>query len=651
MAVTTPTGIGYAVILSNGVGQEDFFSLLHGALDTSRWYSFKKILTKIYWGVASLHVIAYSRDFPDHFSQLDIELACFLHRLQPEDGGLGPFEHFKNAVHALWPEGNRKHFIFTPQSERMLRAAIDYSYLGVAGGASMCKSDTFAVYGIVNWLADPVNTLVLFTSTSLKDSRKRIWGSVIDYFTSAEIVLPGKLVDSVGAIRTVVTGMKTSDRCGMHLIPGEKKKEKDSIGKLIGIKQQRLLVLGDELSELSPALIEACSNLSNNPYFAFIGLANPSSIYDPHGQLCTPVDGWNSVDVENSSGWVTEKGYCVRLDAEESTNYKERKVVYPFMPSFEKIEQAKQQWGEKSRAYARMYKSYWCPDTQEITIFTEADMLKAGASRRDIAWLGEPTPVGGLDLGYSTGGDRTVLVHGLYGDDRDNIPTLLIQGHQLFHDDTSKRDVPRNFQIAEQVRDACVKLNIEPRNLALDVTGSGGAFLDILTVTWDRGPLGVVFGGWASDRMMGAPGNRKKASDIVSNRATELWLAARDYILNGQIRGIFPALGAELVNRKTEDRKRDSSTYIAIESKPSLRKRTGKSCDIADAAIVLVELCRTRFKFKSTTRPEFAKGEEAMPTKKPQPSREKWRRLTAKMDVSGNSGRNFHEPNDSFSIW
>lgn len=594
-------------------------------------------------------MIKYNREWPADFSELDIELRCFLWRLSVADGGLGTYEHLKRAIQLIWPVGNRKHFIFTPEAERMLKKACEYRYLGVAGGASMCKTDTFAVYALVCWLADPLNTMILVTSTSLKDSRKRIWGSIVDYFMSAEVPMPGKLADSIGLIRTTVPGFKASDKCGIHLIAGEKKKEKEAIGKIIGIKSQRLIMIGDELSELSPAIIEATSNLDNNPMFQLIGLANPSSIYDPHGILCTPKNGWNSVDVENSDGWETERGYAIRLDAEKSQNYLMRKIVYPFMPSYEKIEEAKARWGPKSKAYARMYKAFWCPDDKIITVFSEADLLRSRSTLDGVVWLGTPEKVAGLDIGYSTGGDRSIFIWGLYGLDREGIPTLQVLGYEELKDDTSKKSESHPFQIAAQARDLCLKYEIPSENLGVDVTGVGGTmFMSILNHLWEVGPLGCQFGGWASERMVGPEGQRKKARDVYANRATEMWMATRDYIMNGQVRGMFPALGAELVNRKTVDRQRGAEVYTAIESKPDLRKRTGRSCDIADAFVILVDLVRTRFNFKTMERPESRTSEivgSIRPVvRAPRTAKQKWRNLTNRL-AAVNGGARLRDEN------
>lgn len=588
-------------------------------------------------------MIAYGREWPSHLTQLEIELICFRERLTPEQGALGPFRHFQNIVALVWPVGGRKTFVWTPEATDMIQEACRWRYLGVAGCASSGKSDAFAVWGLVNWLADPLNTLVLVTSTSLKDSRKRIWGAIVDYWAASAVSMPGKLADSIGVIRTVVPGFPTSDRCGIHLIPGEKKKERESIGRLIGIKSPRLIIVGDEMSELSPALIEACANLENSgPGFQMIGLANPGSHYDPHGQLCTPKAGWKHTDVENLRGWETVKGYCLRLDVEQTANYKSRSIVYPWQPSYEQVEKAKEELGPKSRAFYRMYKAAWCPDVAEQRVLAEADLQKGNAFRNSVVWLGPPRRVAGLDLGWSTGGDRTVLVYGLLGETIEGVPVLLLEGMRVLVEDTTLKGEPRTFQLARQVKTICEELRIPPSNFALDTTGSGGSFYDILTVVWGQGVMPVYFGGPASDRMVGLAGNRRPAKEVAATRATELWLAVRDFIHSQQVAGVFSALAEELIERKIGPANNSPGAPLVVEPKKDLRKRTGKSCDVADAALVLVELCREKFRFKATaTRrnlPTPVATGEFLPAslvsgRDTSPARTRWRRMMDRFAV------------------
>jgi hypothetical protein len=66
-----------------------------------------------------------------------------------------------------------------PWAELMIKAALENKYLAIGGSASSGKSHIMAAWGIVNWLSQPQDTLVLMTSTTLREARKRIWGSVM----------------------------------------------------------------------------------------------------------------------------------------------------------------------------------------------------------------------------------------------------------------------------------------------------------------------------------------------------------------------------------------------------------------------------------------------------------------------------------------
>ena len=91
----------------------------------------------------ALGVIRYGKKFPPGTNDLTIELYAFRHQLMPEQGGLGPFQHFKNAVDLLWNrKGSTRRFIWSPWAEEMIREACDNQYLGVAGCASCVSGET-----------------------------------------------------------------------------------------------------------------------------------------------------------------------------------------------------------------------------------------------------------------------------------------------------------------------------------------------------------------------------------------------------------------------------------------------------------------------------------------------------------------------------
>jgi len=539
----------------------------------------------------------YRREWPFN-RQLEIELACFLHGLSVEDGGLGKSEHFWNVVSILWPEGSTRGFVRNPWSEKMVEESCRWQYLAVSGPASASKTETYALWSIVNFLAAPQTTMVLVTSTSLKDSRKRIWGAIMDLWQHASVKLWGKPVDSLGIIRCDLGDGKVNHRAGLALIAGDARKEKESIGKLIGIKNQRVFLIGDELPELSPALVEAgASNLSQNPFFQFIGIGNPNSIFDPHGALSKPKAGWKSISVRDTE-WETELGYAIRFDSELSPNILEGRDTYPFLPTLKKIEMAKKQNGENSLAYWRMCRAFWCPEGSSEGIYTEVDLAATEADSSKVQWASTPEPYAGLDLGFTSDGDATRAQFGLLGMSREGLVTLLYTDNILLAEDKDSK-TPRNQQIARKYRDECVRRGVTPSHAGYDQTGAGQAFGDILSEAWSSDVKGVYFGGGPSEYEVGL--DRVPATTRYVDRVSELWDVGSDYLRGGQLKGISSELAIEMTSRRRGTVKRGDSVLIKVEAKKEVRKRTGKSPDLADAAFILLDVCRTVGKFKPAT--------------------------------------------------
>ena len=84
--------------------------------------------------------------------------------------------YFWRVCDELWNNADlpEKLMIKHPWAVQMIRAALNNKYLSIGGSASSGKSHTMAAWGIVNWLSQPKDTLVLMTSTTLREARKRI---------------------------------------------------------------------------------------------------------------------------------------------------------------------------------------------------------------------------------------------------------------------------------------------------------------------------------------------------------------------------------------------------------------------------------------------------------------------------------------------
>lgn len=563
----------------------------------------------------------YGQQWPMEANALTIELQCFL-----RDIGMGREFHFWKAVEILWGSHNElKQFVKNSFSDRIVKAACKHQYLAVAGSASSSKSDTAAVWAIVNYLADPLNTCVLVTSTSLKESRKRIWGSIREYWQAVP-GLPGDLVDSAGQIKFKdPTGLhnRPSDKVGITLIAGEKKREKEAVGKLIGMKAPRVIMIGDELSELSEAILTAAfGNLSSNPYFQLIGLSNPASYYDPFGILATPKEGWKSIDVE-SEEWETERGWAIHLDGTKNPNIEAGEDLFPWMLTSKKLDDYRKRLGENSAQWWRMVRGFWCPEGDDSMCYTESEIISAGADKPAV-WDKDRTRIAALDPAFTNGGDRSVLHFGWFGHDKDGRPQLEFDSYEHLIEDLTA-STPRNFQIAEKFRDACIKNGVEPQHTAIDATGAGIPFADIVQQVWSPRVLRVQFGGAASTNPV-SPGDPRPANEAYANRVTELWLRGKEYLRNRQLYGIHPDLVREMTARRL-NMKKDQGLRLFVESKSDMKSRIAKSPDLADAAFLLIELARARLAFGGKAQKSSASGPSG------------WQKFLRKFDISASSPR------------
>ncbi len=479
-----------------------------------------------------------------------------------------------------------------PWADLMIKEAIANKYLAVGGSASSGKSHTMAAWGIVNWLSRPSETLVLMTSTTLREARKRIWGSVISLLSVIE-GMPGKIRDSIGNIAYINEKGTLIEKAGLSLIAAEKSKTREAVGKFIGIKSKKIILIGDELSELSEAILNAgLSNLSKNPELQIIGMSNPSSRFDAFGVWSEPLLGWESMDILHADEWKTKwGGKYIRLDGERSPNILAGETKYIYLPTEEKLDEDRKLLGEESRAYMRMVRAVFFDSDENEGIYLESEISQSGAMN-PASWVGTPVKVAGLDPAFTNGGDRTILFTGLVG--YSTTGQFVFEFGKLFQltDDSSNKAVPRTYQIVTQVMNICKKEGVSPDNLAVDSTGAGAPFCDVLSGEWSPQILRVSFGGKPSDKRVSS-NSRLTGIDLYTNRVSELWFVGKELMRTGQISGIGNELAAEIVARNYEMVK-SGSLKIKIESKPDFKTRFGRSPDIADAAFLALDCARQR---------------------------------------------------------
>ena len=479
-----------------------------------------------------------------------------------------------------------------PWAESMIQAVIQNKYVSIGGAASSGKSHTMAAWGILNWLAAPRDTLVLLTSTTLREARKRIWGSVISLLTVLDGA-PFKIRDSIGNVAYINENGTLIEKAGLSLIAAERSKTREAVGKFIGIKQKNVILIADELSELSTAILQAgLSNLSKNPSFSLVGLSNPASRWDAFGEWSEPAQGWDSIDPNIDETWKTKwGGLYKRYDGERSPNIIAGETVYPWLPTEEKIEEDKALLGQESRGYYRMVRAVFFDSDETDGVYTDAELVKSGAMG-SIEWEGTPTPIAGCDPAFTNGGDRTILYTGHVGYDKSGQFVCQLDEAISLTDDATNKAVPRSYQIVQQIKDECKKRKIIPANLGIDSTGAGSPLADILAAEFGDDILRVSFGGKASDKRV-STNSKLIGNELYVNRVTELWFVGKEFCRTKQLFGITNELAQEVVGRKY-DMVKGSTLRMKLESKPDYKNRLGKSPDLADAAFICIDVARQR---------------------------------------------------------
>lgn len=542
----------------------------------------------------------FGLNFPREPNALEAHLAAFLHNPSAEAGGMGRIEHFWAVVDILWGKKNKakklKYFERNPWTDRMVAAACEKQYLALAGSAGSGKTEFAAVWALVNWLCSPHNTLVFCTSTSLKESNRRIWGRIKSFWQTIPGA-PGKLVDSMYVIRTDNKTGTFSDEQGIACIAGEKKDEKEAVGKMIGAHPERLILIIDEMPEITEAIMTAAlSNMAINPFFQMIGLGNFKSMYDTFGMFVKPKKGYGSITVDDEE-WETDLGVCLRFDGMKSPNITGGCDQYECYNSTN-LASHRKAYGEDSSEFWRMCRSFPAPLGTLDVLYSDADFLagKAGdpVPCGDVAWLGPRTRVSALDPSYTNGGDRSVQWLGWWGPLTNGITVLYFDKYLLLRDSAGTK-VPRDYQIVRQFRDNCIKESVAPDHAAFDGTAAS-AFASIMYEEWSPNIIKVEFGGAPSD-MLVSEGEPKTAKEAYDRRVSELWGVGREFVRGGQLRGLQHDVCRELKARKFETMKRGANVLIAVEPKQKMKARVGFSPDLADSAMILIELCRQRFGF------------------------------------------------------
>jgi len=220
-----------------------------------------------------------------------------------------------------------------------------------------------------------------------------------------------------------------------------------------------------------------------------------------------------------------------------------------------------------------------------------------------IDWKNPPIKVAGLDLSFTSSGDRTILAIRLFGEDKSGKKCLKFERYHNIKEDAADKVNPRTEQIADAVKKILDQEGIAYGNVGIDNSGGGISAVDRFVQKLSRDVLRVNFGGKASDKPVSA-NDRTPSFKKYKNRVSELWGIGVEFMRGGQFAGFNACLElvAEMKARRCEIVKGGDGEQVLVESKIKMKARTGRSPDISDAVMIAVELCRTKHHWASEER-------------------------------------------------
>lgn len=555
----------------------------------------------------------YGAKWPEGTSNIWIELSAIKQggAWKGKNGnvcGLGLFQHYKNFAKLVWPGD-----WWSRWDDLILQETCDRGIVGVAGPASSSKTHRLACTALTHYWAFPDRTTVLCSTTTIDMLEMRVWGEIKKYFRMALEIdpsLPGHFIESKQMITTDGREVEGREfRNGVKGVACQKSGKWQGLGAYIGIKNERVILIGDEFQLMHQSLLDAIGNLSANPWLMVAALGNPNDTTNPFGMICEPKDGWESIQQgEKTQVWKTRYGHCLNLVGTDSPNldFPEGQEPYRKLIGRRYIREIAEKYGKESWQYLSWVLAMFPSGLLERRVITRALCTKFHAFEEPIWDSGKIIKLFGLDAAYgSVGGDRCVGGELWFGKDVKGRHQLAFQGKPiLIPVDNRKPQLPED-QIATFVKDHCVARDIPPENVIYDSTGRGtlgSAFARI----WSPAVIPLEFGGQPTDRLV-RDGSTQTCRQAYGKFVTELWFTWRLVVESDQFRGLPEEIMLEGQMRAWSQ---TGTNKVDVEPKADTKERLGRSPDLADMLVSAIEGARRKgFRIEKLAHPTARKKE------------------------------------------
>jgi hypothetical protein len=486
--------------------------------------------------------------------------------------------------------------------------------VGLTGCASSGKSYGAAMYALMMFYSDPLNTMIMLSTTSGDALKHRIWGEIKKLHNEATFKM-GTILDYLKALifdpSLAIKDEKDASLRDMRngligiAIPNDSQGQ-GALMTIAGRKNKNVIWIIDELTFMPANIMDPCINLMANPFFQVIGLGNAARQTDPHGNFCEPKTGWPDNFTEKS--WETKTGgLCIHLDGTRSPN---------LFPGHEKIDQVEMlpfptlinhlslrdmavecgqgdlDQGRKSAKYWMMARGIWMSSAMDATVLSSS-IVKQAAADQDCRWgYGQRMKLAACDPSFTVTGDDFVVLIGEMGPEEGTGHIVLkFQPNHILITPEMGTGGELYDQLAAKVVQILLANGIEPRGFGMDVSHDGGIMAQAIMKLYGSNDIHLLSSlGLATDRRISDQDNAP-AKDRYDRQVTEYWFSLRVAVQLGRIRGfnVNSEYADHLFQRRYDFR---PGGKVAIETKKDMKERLKKSPGAGDAATYLLEVAR-----------------------------------------------------------
>jgi len=410
---------------------------------------------------------------------------------------------------------------WTRQSE-VMQLLRDNDRVAVKSGHAVGKS--FVSAAVALWYSEcHVPSYVITTSSAWTNVEKTTWPEIRKMKRYAPYDLGGRMLD---------TEWKRGIQWGIFSVSPDRPENFSGFRTPHGV-----LVIIDEASAIEPDIMEAILGLTMSGESKILMIGNPLR---PQGPF---------YDAFNSKSWA-----AMTISSYDVPNVIQGRPIIPGLCTRERIEERAGEWGRDSAAFkSRVLGEF--PDSAE-DMLVPLSWIEAAFAREYPAAIDGPSLCMGADIARE-GGDRIVfLVRDAYA-----------VRHMEIHQHKSLMDT------AGRIIAVAKEHGVSAERVLIDDVGMGGGVTDRLREL-DVAVTPVNFGHAAKDKIRFA-NTRAEAYWRVRE-----WLDPTQSGTPGAIPSEHKALGYEVTIPQTGY---TSAGQIKIEPKDAIKKRLGRSPDLADA--------------------------------------------------------------------